>query len=89
MGRKFFLFGVGAFVLGAPLGCTKQVVRDKAPPDPLLVSKKAVEGKQHVAPPEPRARAEFPPPPAPTLPGARGGGSGRLAGLEPVQGERR
>jgi hypothetical protein len=78
MGRKLFLFGVGALALAAPLGCTKQVVRDKTPPDPLLVSKKPVEGKQNVLPAEPRPRAEFPPPPpAPA----------RVLGLQPVPGE--
>jgi hypothetical protein len=36
----------GLVVAAATLGCNKQLVREKNPPDPLLVSKKPVEGRQ-------------------------------------------
>jgi hypothetical protein len=57
--------GLFALLLaGAALGCTKSAVRQKTPPDPLLVSKKPVEGVPQ-APPPPSARVEVPPPPYP------------------------
>jgi len=49
---------------GAAAGCTKSAVRQKTPPDPLLVSKKPVEGVPQAAPPA-TARVEVPPPPYP------------------------
>jgi hypothetical protein len=49
---------------GAAVGCTKPAVRKKTPPDPLLVSKKPVEGVPQAAPAA-TARVEVPPPPYP------------------------
>jgi hypothetical protein len=49
---------------GAAVGCTKSAVRQKSPPDPLLVSKKPVEGVPQAAAPA-AARLEVPPPPYP------------------------
>ncbi len=49
---------------GAAAGCTKSAVRQKTPPDPLLVSKKPVEGVPQPAAPA-TARVEVPPPPYP------------------------
>ncbi len=49
---------------GAAAGCTRSAVRQKTPPDPLLVSKTPVEGVPPAAP-QTSARAEVPPPPFP------------------------
>lgn len=49
-------------------GCTRPVVRDKPMADPLLVSKKPVEGKQHLAVSRAPAADDFPPPPPPPAP---------------------
>jgi hypothetical protein len=52
--------GVGAF------GCHRTAVREKQPPpDPLLVSKKPIEGRPHSGEPRPTARGEVPPPAPP------------------------
>jgi hypothetical protein len=57
--------GLAALLLGgAAVGCTRSAVRQKTPPDPLLVSKKPVEGVPLTAPPAP-PRVEAPPPPYP------------------------
>lgn len=49
---------------GAAVGCTRSAVRQKTPPDPLLVSKKPVEGVPQGTPAA-TARVEVPPPPYP------------------------
>jgi hypothetical protein len=55
------------FCCGALLGCHKSAVQHKEPPDPLLVSKPPVEGRNHTAHSTPLSRSEpTPPPPAPT-----------------------
>jgi hypothetical protein len=65
MMRNVVRTGLAALLLGgAALGCTKAAVRQKTPPDPLLVSKKPVEGVPQAAPPA-SVRAEVPPPPYP------------------------
>jgi hypothetical protein len=65
MMRNVVRIGLAALLLGgAALGCTRSAVRNKTPPDPLLVSKKPVEGVPQPATP-PSARAEVPPPPYP------------------------
>ncbi len=57
--------GLAALLLcGVAVGCTRSAVRQKTPPDPLLVSKKPVEGVPQAAPPA-TARVEVPPPPYP------------------------
>ncbi len=51
---------------GTLLGCHKSAVQHKEPPDPLLVSKPAVEGRPNTARYNPLARTgPTPPPPAP------------------------
>jgi hypothetical protein len=87
--RRLWRIGLSALVVGAALlGCNRSSVRDKAPPDPLLTSKRAVEGKANVSRSLGTARLETPPPPAPggdtatvRTPGA---GSGlELTGMQP------
>jgi hypothetical protein len=52
----------------ALVGCSsKPVLRDKPPPDPLLTSKKPVEGKVYPGEAPPPATDEFAPPPRPVL----------------------
>jgi hypothetical protein len=51
-------------VLGASLGCNRAVVQDKPPKDPLLTSKKPIEGRSNFSEPRPTSR-EIPPPPLP------------------------
>ena len=46
MVRTFWRWGTAAVLGGALLGCTRSVVQQKAPPpDPLLVTRKPLEGK--------------------------------------------
>jgi hypothetical protein len=59
---------------GLTLGCHKPMVQHKAPPDPLLISKKPIEGKPELAEPVQAVRIEplppaLPPPLAPDLMG--------------------
>lgn len=44
-------------------GCSKPAVREKPLPDPLLTSKKPIEGKPHVTESGPTSNEELPPPP--------------------------
>jgi hypothetical protein len=45
MGHLFLRgFLLGLILAGLLLGCHKQMVQQKVPPDPLLISKKPVEG---------------------------------------------
>jgi hypothetical protein len=77
---------------GTGAGCKRSLVREKSPPDPLLVSKKPVEGKPDALEPRASARSEPPPPPLPgieparvTTAGAKEGGPAiKLLGLQPV-----
>jgi hypothetical protein len=65
MTRTVVRAALAALLLGgAAVGCTKSAVRQKTPPDPLLVSKKPVEGVPQTAP-QATARGEVPPPPYP------------------------
>jgi hypothetical protein len=82
MRRKLRCFGVMTLVLGlAVLGCTRPAVRTKDPGDPLLQTKKPVEGQQHVADGEPTH--EVPPPPLPPHDPSSIGWQGQ--GSEPAQ----
>jgi hypothetical protein len=57
---------LAALVVGSVgLGCQKQAVQQKVPPDPLLTSKKPVEGNPAAAVPQWTVHLE---PPAPTVP---------------------
>jgi hypothetical protein len=56
MGRILAILVVG----GLAVGCTRNVVKNKTPSDPLLVSKKPVEGKPRPAPTDPLLHAEGP-----------------------------
>ena len=66
MWQKLRQLGLATLVVSAgAFGCHRSAVRDKnPPPDPLLVSKKPVEGRGHG---EPRStvRGEVPPPAPP------------------------
>ena len=83
---------LGTFVLAGLVitlglaGCTKPVLRDKPPPDPLLTSKKPIEGKPASTDTRPAPDEDLSPPPRPVveddvLPV-------RLLGLQPVPGPR-
>jgi hypothetical protein len=50
---------------GAALGCNHSVVREKAPPDPLLISKPPVAGKPTSFEAHRTAQADLVPPPLP------------------------
>ncbi len=50
---------------GIVLGCHKPVVQQKVPPDPLLISKKPIEGRTDAVEPAPAARIDPQPPPTP------------------------
>lgn len=67
MARK--LRHIGWLILlcgGAMLGCTKTAVQHKTIPDPMLVTKPAVEGRSHAAQASPIHRGEpTPKPPSP------------------------
>jgi hypothetical protein len=90
MGRKLRILCGAALLVGcAAVGCTTKnhAVRDKPPSDPLLVSKKPVEGKANATAPVRTAFQEPSPPPLPapdvttvngTAPGAN------LLSLHPV-----
>ena len=66
MVRAFWRFGLAAVLGGALLGCSaRTVVQQKAPPpDPLLVTKKPVEGKPRPENADVSARLQPPAPPA-------------------------
>ena len=64
MGRRLGRIGLLAVILGGmALGCTKAAVQHKEPPDPLLVTKKPVEGRPRRADADPAFDAPPPPPP--------------------------
>jgi len=69
MVRAFWRFGAAALLGGALLGCSaRTVVQQKAPPpDPLLVTRKPVEGKAR--PDSTDVSARLQPPAAPASPG--------------------
>ncbi len=63
--RIFWRWGTAAVLGGALLGCTRTVVQQKAPPpDPLLVSRKPVEGKPLPEDADLLARLQPPAPPS-------------------------
>ena len=66
MVRAFWRFGAAALLGGVLLGCSaRTVVQQKAPPpDPLLVTRKPVEGKPRAASGDASARLQ--PPAAPS-----------------------
>ena len=67
MARKLRHIGwIALFCGGALLGCTKTAVQQKTIPDPMLVTKSAVEGRPHAAQASPIRRGEpTPTPPTP------------------------
>lgn len=68
MWRKTTRLVLAAAVIGGvSLGCSRQLVQQKVPPDPLLTSKKPLEGKPGAAESRYSARLEPPAPPAPAL----------------------
>jgi hypothetical protein len=62
-----------AVVCGGAAGCTRMAVKQKQPPDPLLLSKKPVEAVPTAGP---GPGFEPAPPPAPALPSSRDFASG-------------
>jgi hypothetical protein len=50
---------------GIVLGCHKPMVQQKTPPDPLLISKKPIEGRIDTGEPVRSARIDPQPPPLP------------------------
>jgi hypothetical protein len=87
--RRLLRIGLAApVVAGACLGCNRSAVRDKPPPDPLLTSKKSVEGRPSVSRSLGTARLDLPAPPTPGPESATvrtpGAGSGvELTGMRP------
>ncbi len=67
MRRSLRRVALAAALFGSTLGCTRTVVQqNKQPPDPLLVSKKPVQGKPMSGPgPAEMARVDPQPPPYP------------------------
>jgi hypothetical protein len=60
------MLGLSVLVLwGGQAGCHRPAVREKPLPDPLLTSKKPIEGKAQFAEPAPRDLEVPPPPPRP------------------------
>jgi hypothetical protein len=69
MGRTIYrVLLMAALLVGVAPGCTRSAVKQKQPPDPLLLSKKPVEGKPTSLERDMSARLDFAPPPAPVLP---------------------
>jgi hypothetical protein len=50
---------------GVVLGCHKPMVQQKVPPDPLLISKKPIEGRSQLGEPVLSTRIDPQPPPVP------------------------
>ncbi len=80
-----------ALLIGAAVGCATKnhAVRDKPPSDPLLVTKKPVEGKPNAFDSVRTVYHEPPPPPLPVpdvtiVEGPQIGPGARLLGLQPV-----
>jgi hypothetical protein len=64
MGRHFRWITLGGLVfLGALMGCHKNAVQTKVPPDPLVTTKKPVEGRTRPHAPEDDGIPEPPAPP--------------------------
>jgi hypothetical protein len=81
MWRKLWQIGVSLILLGSVVtGCNRQTVQTKPPPDPLLMTKKPVEGKPSPVVPDATARLD---PPAPPLPG--GDPAREASSVHPVQ----
>jgi hypothetical protein len=91
MRRRLRHFGLITLLLGSvALGCTRSAVQHKEPPDPLLVTKKPVEGRPqradtdpaYEAPPAPPAdREPLPIPVPPGTPILPAGAPARPSGL--------
>jgi hypothetical protein len=63
MRRKLRDFGMMTLVLGAAaLGCTRSALQHKDPGDPLLQTKKPVEGLQRLGEGDPNPEVPLPPP---------------------------
>jgi hypothetical protein len=68
MGRRLRRIGLMTLILGgAALGCTRSAVQHKEPPDPLLVTKKPVEGRPRGAEADPGYDNPPPPPAVPAV----------------------
>ena len=69
MRRSLRVVGWLAVVLGIALGtgCTKPALREKPPPDPLLTSKKPIDGKPLTREERPAPREDYAPPPRPVV----------------------
>jgi hypothetical protein len=73
------------------VGCNRSVVRDKQVPDPLVMTKRPVEGKSHMTAGHKTAWSDVPAPPRPepaTITTVSNPPDARLMGLKPLrQGE--
>jgi hypothetical protein len=78
-----------ALIFGIALmgGCNKPALREKPPPDPLLTSKKPIEGKSLLGDVQKPPAEDYSPPPRPVV--EDDGRPVRVMGLRPVQDERR
>ena len=78
MGRKLGVCLIALFVGGLAAGCRRPPVQNKVPPDPLLQSKKPVEGRPRLAGSGPPGRDQAPLPPFPGREGEATAGQGLI-----------
>jgi hypothetical protein len=84
MRRALCMAGLAAFfVWGGAAGCNRPAVREKPLPDPLLTSKKPIEGKPHLTDAAARDEEIPPPPPMPEAVPARAPAGSVVQMLEP------
>lgn len=87
MRRHRWALGLGSLVVGiiVTAGCaSKPVMKEKPPSDPLLTSKKPIEGRPHLGDARMPADEDYSPPPRP----ADNERPARLMGVRPVSGPR-
>jgi len=68
MRHQLWAVGLASLTCGFVLvmGCApKTAIRDKPPPDPLFISKKPIEGKQHLTEVRRPTEEDYSPPPRP------------------------
>ena len=69
MGRRIRRLALAAAGLCALAGCHQSAVQQKPPPDPLLISKKPIEGRPHADDRDGGMTVRAPAPPAPLTSG--------------------
>jgi hypothetical protein len=68
MRRYLWTVGLGSLIsaIGVVTGCaSKPVMKEKPPADPLLTSKKPIDGRPHISDTRLPADEDYPPPPRP------------------------